>query len=280
NLMHGNGRVGFATRSRLFWTPTRYLRCSWLWSAGRLLALVVRLPGGAVPVLARLSAWPASSLEGTGDTDPAPRARDPAPAEDVTAANSCRSSAAASVEPLVSAVRVGELPRHAGGAVALAPPARRWPLDVSNRKPGRPPLDSSLRALMNPHWGDRRIAGELNGAGVAVSATCVRKTLLERGLQPAPTRSRSTCRAFLRRQAGSTPACDFLTAETVFLGRIYVLFFISPATRRVEYLACSSNPDGRLVAQQARTLLMQVGDMQPSRFLIDDAKFSHAFDEV
>ena len=77
-------------------------------------------------------------------------------------------------------------------------------------------------------------------------------------------------------------ACDFLTVETAFLQRIYVLFFISLATRRVEYVACTSNPDGGWVAQQARNLVMQLGDEQPFRFLIHDrdAKFSHAFDEV
>ena len=75
-------------------------------------------------------------------------------------------------------------------------------------------------------------------------------------------------------------ACDFLTVETIFLQRIYVLFFISLATRRIEYVACSSNPDGRWVAQQARNLAMQFGDEQPFRFLIHDrdTKFSHAFD--
>jgi hypothetical protein len=49
-------------------------------------------------------------------------------------------------------------------------------------------------------------------------------------------------------------ACDFLTVETIFLQRIYVLFFISPATRRIEYVACSSNPGGRWVTQQARNV--------------------------
>jgi transposase InsO family protein len=77
-------------------------------------------------------------------------------------------------------------------------------------------------------------------------------------------------------------ACDFLTVETAFLQRIYVLFFISLATRRIEYVACSSNPDGRWVARQARNLVMQLGEQQPVRFLIHDrdAKFSHAFDEI
>jgi putative transposase len=77
-------------------------------------------------------------------------------------------------------------------------------------------------------------------------------------------------------------ACDFLTVETAFLQRIYVLFFISLATRRIEYIASSSNPDGRWVAQQARNLVMQLDDEQPFRFLIHDRdrKFSHAFDEI
>jgi putative transposase len=77
-------------------------------------------------------------------------------------------------------------------------------------------------------------------------------------------------------------ACDFLTVETAFLQRIYVLFFISLATRRIEYIACNSNPDGRWTTQQARNLIMQLGEEQAFRFLIHDrdTKFSQAFDEV
>jgi putative transposase len=84
--------------------------------------------------------------------------------------------------------------------------ARRW--TYAHRAPGRPPLESSLRALIvrlgheNPHWGYRRIVGELKGLGIAVSATSVRKVLLEGGLRPAPERSHSSWRAFLRAQGG------------------------------------------------------------------------------
>jgi transposase InsO family protein len=133
-----------------------------------------------------------------------------------------------------------------------------------------------------PALGIQRIVGELKGLGVPVSATSVRKVLLEAGLQPAPQRTHSSWRAFLRAQAASTLACDFLTVETVFLQRIYVLFFISLATRRVEYVACSSNPDGRWVTQRARNLAMEFEDEKPFRFLIHDrdTKFSRAFDEV
>jgi transposase InsO family protein len=77
-------------------------------------------------------------------------------------------------------------------------------------------------------------------------------------------------------------ACDFLTVETVFLQRLYVLFFISLATRRIEYVACSSNPDGRWVAQQARNLVIQLGDEHAFQFLVHDrdTKFARAFDEI
>jgi putative transposase len=137
-------------------------------------------------------------------------------------------------------------------------------------------------ARENPRWGHRRICGELMKLGFRVSPTSIRRLLAQAKLEPAPRRAGPSWREFLRAQAASIVACDFLTVETAFLQRIYVLFFISLATRRIEYVACSSNPDGRWVAQQARNLAMQFGDEQPFRFLIHDrdAKFCHAFDEV
>jgi transposase InsO family protein len=62
-----------------------------------------------------------------------------------------------------------------------------------------------------------------------------------------------------------------------------VLFFISLERRWIEYVACTTNPDGRWVAQQARNLLMTLSDRQrPFRFLLHDrdSKFSGAFDAV
>ena len=78
-------------------------------------------------------------------------------------------------------------------------------------------------------------------------------------------------------------ACDFLTVETVWLTRIYVLFFVSLERRRIEFVTSTSNPDGRWVAQQARNLLMRLAEQQqPFRFLLHDrdSKFSGAFDEI
>src|SRR4029079_10668147 len=54
-------------------------------------------------------------------------------------------------------------------------------------------------------------------------------------------------------------------------------------TRRLEYLACTSNPDGAWMAQQARNLLMELDDRhQQPRVLIHDrdTKFSRTFDGI
>jgi putative transposase len=164
--------------------------------------------------------------------------------------------------------------------------ARRW--TYPHRRQGRPPIDRELRDLVvrlareNPAWGYRPIVGELRRLGVTASASSVRSILLRKGLPPAPQRQRTSWRLFLRQQAATMLACDFLTVETVWLTRIYVLFFISLERRRIEYLACTSTPDGRWVTQQARNLIMNLGDRQPFRFLVHDrdSKFSGRFDAV
>ena len=62
-----------------------------------------------------------------------------------------------------------------------------------------------------------------------------------------------------------------------------MLFFISLERRRIEFIACTANPTGAWVAQQARNVLMTLDDRgQPFRFLIHDrdAKFSGGCDHV
>ena len=115
-------------------------------------------------------------------------------------------------------------------------------------------------ARKNQAWGYRRIVGELRGLGVTVSASSVRSILIRHGLPPATERDDVSWRLFLRQQAATMLACDFLTVETVWLTRIYVLFFVSLERRRIEFVASTSNPDGRWVAQQARNLLMLLAD--------------------
>jgi putative transposase len=138
-------------------------------------------------------------------------------------------------------------------------------------------------ARENRRWGYQRIAGEINGLGLRVSATTVRKILREAGLGPAGGRGGLTWRVFLRQQAQSMLAVDFFTVETISLQRLYVLFFIELASRRVYLAGCTANPTGAWVTQQARefawTLTQQPGRF---RFLIRDrdSKFTRDFDAV
>ena len=165
--------------------------------------------------------------------------------------------------------------------------ARRW--TYPRRRPGRPPLDREVRQLIlrlareNEQWGYVRIAGELRKLEITVSATLVRNVLARAGIPPAPVRARLSWRSFLRQHGSTIVACDFFTVDTVWLRRLYVLFFISIGTRRVEYVACTCNPDTGWMTQQARNLLMDLDDRsQRPRFLIHDrdTKFSRAFDGI
>lgn len=140
--------------------------------------------------------------------------------------------------------------------------ARRW--TYPSRSPGRPALGGEVRELVlrlareNPRWGYQRIAGELAGLGLSVSATTVRKLLPQAGLGPAGRCGALSWREFLRSQAASMLACDFFTVDTVSMRRLYVLFFIELGSRRVHLAGCTENPSGVWVAQQARDLVWSV----------------------
>jgi transposase InsO family protein len=140
-------------------------------------------------------------------------------------------------------------------------------------------------ARENPRWGYPRIVGEARKLGATVSATSVRAILRRHGLGPAPLRSRKgrTWVEFLRAQAAGRLATDFFTVETVTLTRLYVLFFIEVATRRVHLAGITTNPSGAWVTQQARNLLLDLDEAAGRfRFLVRDrdTKFTAAFDAV
>jgi transposase InsO family protein len=188
------------------------------------------------------------------------------------------------------------LPRSRWGSFLVTPAtllrwhrrlvARRW---TYARRIGRPPVDDEIRELVlrlvreNPRWGYQRIAGEINGLGLKVSATTVRKILREEGIGPAGRRGGLSWRAFLRQQAQSMLAVDFFTVETISLQRLYVLFFIELGSRRVHLAGGTANPTGAWVAQQARQFTWALQE-QPSRFRFlirdRDAKYTRDFDAV
>jgi putative transposase len=83
--------------------------------------------------------------------------------------------------------------------------------------------------------GYRRIVGELAGVGVRVSATCVAKILRQAAVPPATARVQVGWREFIRANAAAIIPCDFFTVETLWLGRLYVLFFLEHGTRRIPW---------------------------------------------
>ena len=150
------------------------------------------------------------------------------------------------------------------------------------RRAGRPPVDAQVAVLIeqmareNPGWGYKRIQGELLGLGYRVGASTVRRVLKRLGIPPAPNRSRSTWRQFLRTQASTMLACDFFHVDcAVTLQRVYVFFVIEVSTRHVHVLG--------VTVQQARNLLMDPGERAAwFRFLVRDraGQFSASFDAV
>ena len=174
----------------------------------------------------------------------------------------------------------------------------RWHRDIVRRRcaagsmrgtTGRPATRRNIRALVlrlareNPGWGYRRIHGELAGLGVRVSASTVWEILKNAGIDPAPRRSGPAWPLFLRSQAEAILACDFFTADLLDGTRAYVLAVIEYASRRIRVLGVTLHPTAEWTAQQARNLIMDLGE-QPHRvqFMIRDrgSNFTATFDAV
>ena len=160
----------------------------------------------------------------------------------------------------------------------------RWHADLVRRHwtrprriPGRPRTAATVQALVlemardNRGWGYRRIHGELAGLGQKLAPSTVWKILKDAGMGPAPRRSGQTWRAFLEAQDKTILAVDFFHVDTVLLRRLYVLFAIEHSTRRMHLAGITAHPTGEWVTQQARNLLMNLGNHADEfKFLIRD----------
>jgi hypothetical protein len=163
---------------------------------------------------------------------------------------------------------------------------RRWTQPRRHRTGGRRTAPELRRLVLrlaaeNSSWGYRRIHGELAGLGYQVPANTVWSILKRAGIDPAPRRDGPSWRHFLHGQALGHFRHSHLLCRHAALQRLYVLFVVEHATRRVHLLGVTATPSGAWVAQQARTFLMDLGDRAAQfTFLIrdHDGKFTGIFD--
>jgi putative transposase len=165
---------------------------------------------------------------------------------------------------------------------------RRWAAQSMRGKTGRPATRPDIKALVlrlareNPGWGYRRIHGELAGPGVSMAASAAWEILKKAGIDPAP-RDRA-CLVTVSRAprpmrywpaTSSPPTCPAAPRPTSWPS--------SSTPRRIRILGVTQHPTGAWTTQQARNLIMDLGDQAHRvKFMIRDRgpNFTAAFDAV
>jgi putative transposase len=164
----------------------------------------------------------------------------------------------------------------------------RWAARSIRGKTGRPATRRNIRALVlrlarENSWGYCRIHDELAGLGGRSLGIDGLGDHEEAGIDPAPRRTGPTWSLFLRSQAEAILACDFFTADLLDGTQAYVLAVIEHASRRIRIIGITSHPTGDWTAQQARNLIMDLGEhAHRVKFMIRDrgSNFTAAFDAV
>ena len=140
-------------------------------------------------------------------------------------------------------------------------------------------------ARENPTWGYERIQGALKNLGHQVARSTVAAALARNGIPPAPKR-RTTWAQCIKAHKATLAAADFFTTEVWTrrgLTTVYTLFAIRHATRRVEILGTTTNPDSAFMAQIARNVTSETSPLfdGATHLLIDrDSKYTDQFRRI
>jgi putative transposase len=164
---------------------------------------------------------------------------------------------------------------------------------VERRKPGRPRTREDIVGLIicmateNPSWGYTRIRGALANLKHLLARGTVRNILKERGIEPAPERSkRMPWSVFLKAHCKALVASDFFSVEVWSwhgLVTYYVLFTIELATRKVWIGGITTHPDTNWMLQMGRNAVDAVdGPLLGKRYLIidRDTKYCEGFRQM
>jgi len=157
--------------------------------------------------------------------------------------------------------------------------ARHW--TYTRRSPGRPRTMKIIAELIlkmareNPLWGYTSIRDRLQNLGHKVGRTTIANILLKNGLEPAPMRSKRTSwTTFLKSHWEVLASIDFTTVDVWSRKGVvtyYVLFAMELATRRVQLVGLTTQPNESWMRQIARNLTDCVdGFLLGKRYVIMD----------
>jgi len=126
----------------------------------------------------------------------------------------------------------------------------------SDSHPGRPPVPYFIRQIIlrmkndNFLWGSKRIRDELKfKLGISLDKKTIQKIINNFRLKGKIKKTLSWSQ-FLKSQADSILATDFLSVDTVLNKRFYILFFISVKSREIVRFAVTESPSKNFVKQQ------------------------------
>lgn len=142
--------------------------------------------------------------------------------------------------------------------------AEKWNHVDKRKSPGRPAVSQEVAELVlkfakeNSTWGYDRIADALGNIGHKLSDQSVGNILAANGIEPAPTRKRTTTwNTFLKAHWDQLAAIDFTTVEVWTkngLVTFYLLFAMQMRTRKVKFVGCTPNPHAEWMTNMAREL--------------------------